>query len=365
MKNKEILENVKLKISISNFVEEERREMRRINKNLFKVSAVACGIIVLVTGGVFAKDIGNMIKHLFMGASDGVITAVDNGYVSKVEGQTMKAQGVEINVDSFLIDDDNFAMNFKIKMDEESNIKDFVSIDIKDLQIIDENGEYVFNTHEARIENEKSYQGGYSFGFEKIGDNEYISKLVATGNPKKFPKSKHLSISFTKLETCKLVYENNMEQKERNVYEGLWSFEVDIPEEFYNRKTLQYKAISCTEKSIDINSITATLSNTAFKISIPKIKTDMVDYELLHIGENISDKIALQKEYVETTDGRKFEKAGRSDGDGGYSLPAEENTITDYHQTFNLTTYNATDKVKVYIFTNKCEEIIIEFEVIK
>lgn len=199
---------------------------------------------------------------------------------------------------------------------------------------------------------------------KKIGERDILVSLFATGNPEAFPKSKNLTITFTKITSSKLIYSNNIEQKERKTYEGSWSFEVDVPEEFYNRETIVYKVKSCSEESIDINSIQATLSNTAFKISIPEIKTDKINYELLHTSnpKNIYDKIALQKEYVETADGKRFETAGKSDGDGGYSLPAGENKIINYYQTFNLTKYDATDEITIHIFTNKGEEIIIELE---
>jgi len=362
-----IMDKARMKIAISKFEEEEKIEMRKTNRSILKIASVACLVVALITGGVFAKDIENIFRRLFEGASDGVIIAADNGYVAEVKGEAQTAQGVEISVDSYMIDDYNFIMNFKFKIKEESNIKDFVGIDIRDLKVLDENETYVFNTHEAILGNndiklEDSYLGGYSFGFDKINDNEYMCKLIATGTSKAFPKSKHLSISFTELQTCKLIYPNGIEEKERKIYEGNWNFEIDVPEEFYSREELIYRAISCSEKSIDLDSITATLSNTAFRINIPVIKTDKIDYDLLHKGQSIYDKIAIQKEYVETTDGKKFETAGRSDGDGGYSLPPEEKTITNYQQTFNLTTFDATDKVKVHIFTNKDEEIVIEFE---
>ena len=73
--------------------------------------------------------------------------------------------------------------------------------------------------------------------------------------------------------------------------------------------------------------------------------------------------MALQNEYVENEEGKRFEPARRSDGDGGFSLPAgESNKIINYSQTFNLTKFDATDTLKVHIFTNKGEEIIIELE---
>lgn len=72
--------------------------------------------------------------------------------------------------------------------------------------------------------------------------------------------------------------------------------------------------------------------------------------------------IALQKEYVEISNGKRFETSQRSDGDGGYSLNSDDKKITDYHQTFNLIKFDATDELKVHIFTNKGEEIVIEYE---
>ena len=42
----EILENVKLKISISNFGEEENIEMKKNNKNIFKIATVACCLLI-------------------------------------------------------------------------------------------------------------------------------------------------------------------------------------------------------------------------------------------------------------------------------------------------------------------------------
>ena len=110
--------------------------------------------------------------------------------------------------------------------------------------------------------------------------------------------------------------------------------------------------------------MTAVVSNTAFKLSIPEISTDKIDYTLLKedtVG-SIYKRIAIQKEYVETEDGKQFEIAARSDGDGGYTVPEEGDKIINYHQTFNLTKYDATDEITVHMFTNKGEEITIVLE---
>ena len=145
-------------------------------------------------------------------------------------------------------------------------------------------------------------------------------------------------------------------------YTGKWNFKLDVPDDMYKRENIVYRLKSCSDKNTRVGY--AILSNTAFKIEIPETTTDKVDYELLH---SISTKSAfgrraLQREYVETSDGKRFECASRSDGDGGYALAEEQNKIINYTQTFNLTKFDATDELTVHIFTNKGEEIIIEYE---
>ena len=375
MNNKQkekILENVKLKISISNFEKEEKIEMKRTRKSIIKIAAIACCTMLSITGVVFAKDIGNFIKNFFgSNTSEGVDIAVNNGYVAEVETKKQNADGIEISVDSLIMDDYNFAMNFKVELDKKYNVDDFDNIYFDDLVITDENGKLVLNTssvyHQELKEKykfEETYQGAYSMLASKQGENKLKVSLSGTGNEVPFPKSQHLTISFTRLIASKLLIIDASEQYEKTEYLGDWKFEVDVPEEFYKRETSIYKAISCTEEGINLSTITASLSNTAFKLSIPEVITDNIDYELLHTStpKSIIDKIALQKEYIETSDGKRFEPAGMSDGDGGYSVPAGENKIINYHQTFNLTKFDETDILKVHMFTNKGTEIIIELE---
>ena len=364
MKDKQtekILENVRQKIAISNFEEEERLDMKNTRKSMFKIGIAACCVIVSMTGIVFAKDIGNFVKNLFgKNTSAGVDIAVNEGYVANVNTEYQKAEGIEISVESLIMDDFNFAMNFDVKLSEGYHIDEFERVELSDLMITDETGKIVFNKKNSTTEKEGGYTGSYSMLSTKKSDNEFTISLSATGNTEAFPKSKHLTVNFTKITTSQYVNE----QRKDTVYEGNWNFEVDVPEEFYNRESVIYKVKSCSEEGIDINQVTAVVSNTAFKLSIPEISTDKVDYALLKADTvgSIYDRIAVQKEYVETEVGKRFEISARSDGDGGYSVPEEGNKITNYHQTFNLTQYDATDEITVHMFTNKGEKITIVLE---
>lgn len=360
MNNKQkqqILENVKLKISISNFEKEEKIEMKRTRKSILKIAAVACCTMISITGVVFAKDIGNFVKEFFgANSSDGVDTAVNNGYVADANTEYQNAEGIELKVESVLMDDFNFDMNFSVRISEKYDIKEFERLKFGDLIIKDEEGRIVFNQYGSKVETEemkgKTYMGAYSISPQKIREDEIKVSLSATGNPTEFPRSKKLIVTLDNINTSKASYQ------------GDWEFKVDVPKEMYNRETVIYRAISCSDENINIEQIDATLSNTALKLYIPTAKTNKVDYELLK-SENpksIYDWIAFNKEYVETSDGKRFEISQKSDGDGGYTVPHGEDIIVDYRQTFNLTKYDATDEITIHIFTNKREEIIIKLE---
>lgn len=370
--NEDLKEKLKFNIAISQMKEKEKVVMNKNKKKISKGIGVAACLLIATTGIVFAKDIGNIFKNIFGGnASDGVQIAVDNGYVQEVEPTYIESDGIEIAVDSFLIDDYNFDMNFKVKLSDKYDVKEMQAMQLYDLKVIDENGEVVFLTREVEIqmaeermkEGEENidplFWGGYGMNADITGENEITLHLAATGTEEhKIPKSKKLYVTFSKIELKDYIF-GEPEGRIRNIYTGDWKFELDVPDEMYKRENIIYKMKSCNEDKIKVGD--AILSNTAFKITIPETTTDKVDYDLIHTGKSVSEKVALTNEYVENSEGKRFEISGRSDADG-YGLPPEPHKIIDYSQTFNLTKFDATDILTVHIFTNKGEEIIIEYE---
>lgn len=356
--NKEILREVERKIAISEFYEEEAKNMKNRRKIVFKVAMVACCVMILITGGVLAKDIENFIRNLFgANTSDGVDTAINNGYVTEIETEIQKAEGIEIKVDSLVMDDFNFAMNFNVTLDERYDKNEFKNMELYDLRILDEEKNVVFSTGFGRkdlkaSDKESEYRGAFSFLAEEKGERELKLSLSASGNPELFPKSKHLSLAFTQIRTWQMDEENN--NFIDKFYEGDWHFEVDIPEEFYQRETIFYRVKKCNDDKTQF--ISAILSNTALRVAFIT-STDKIDYQKIHEPTSY-DTSPLQKAFVETSDGKRFEPSARSDGDGGSSLSPDN--IIDYYQTFNLTKYDATDEITLHIFTNKGEEIIWE-----
>ena len=192
--NKEIMQKVKLKIAISNFYKEEKIDMKKNKKNVIKIVTVASMLFVCITGVAFAKDIGNLIKKVFgPNTSNGVDTAVENGYISNVKTQVEEANGIEISVDSIIMDDFNFAINFKMSLNEKYNVDEFEhKTDFVDLNVVDEENNIVFTTSHKSTDDTIEYLGSYGIISKKIGEKDLQISLSATGNPKLFPKSKHL-----------------------------------------------------------------------------------------------------------------------------------------------------------------------------
>lgn len=343
----------------------------RNNKIIILLSMIIF-VSAVITGATYAKEIREFIKGLFgANASDGVDTAVNNGFIAKPNVIEESADGIKVTVSDFMMDDYNFGMNFIIEFNNNYNIEEICKDKFlfEDLKITDENNNVIFSTNydisekDELNETEDFYYNGFSMKTNSIGDNKFEVSLITTGGVTPFPKSKKLKISFKRIaEELFPLSEEELINQDKRVFIGDWNFEVDVPKEMYERKLIIYKVKSCNDKNTIVEN--ATLSNTAFKISIPVTTTDKIDYKALYDRENrksIFSLIALQKEYVETSDGKRFETS--NDGNStGYSGASNQEKITDYKQTFNLTKYDATDELTVHIFTNKGEEIIIEFE---
>lgn len=344
------------------------------NKRIILLISTILFIAATITGATYADEIKEFIKDIFgPNASDGVDTAINNGFIAKPKMEEQTAEGISAVVESFMMDDYNFGINFIFTFENKEVLEKLAKTDIllEDLKIIDEEDNVVFSMNydlkdrEKEVSQEEIYYNGFSMKSDLIGDNKIRVSLITSGGVSPFPRSKKLKITFKRIaEETYAISQEELQKEERNVYIGDWNLEVDVPEEMYKREVIVYKVKSCNDKDTIVDN--ATLSNTAFKISIPITTTDKIDYKALYDRENrksIYDLIALQKEYVETSDGKRFETS--NDGNNHYRGAQGEEKITDYAQTFNLTKFDATDLLTVHIFTNVGKEIIIEFEKIK
>ena len=105
-------------------------------------------------------------------------------------------------------------------------------------------------------------------------------------------------------------------------------------------KVIEYKLKSISDDNWKVDK--ATLSNTAFKIYL----------------SNCNDFNWNDEDSVETSEGKKYYKSER--GDGEFSI--DNDRSIKVYATFNLTKFDATDGLKVHLFKSNGEEVIIELE---
>ena len=150
MDNNKIFEKTKMKIAISNVKEEDIV----MDKRKLKGIGIAACITLSMTGVVFATT--QIINKFGANSSDGIQTAIENGYYSDINTEYKEANGISTSIEAFLIDNDNFDINFNIKFDDSYSLHDMLAndgkIDIMDLKVVNEKNEKVFATRELETE---------------------------------------------------------------------------------------------------------------------------------------------------------------------------------------------------------------------
>lgn len=333
-----------------------------IPKNLVIVFAI---LLIAISSFVIAKEI---FKHFFLDSSNGVEEALNDGYVENYELQNNSySNGISIEVESVLMDDYNLAIVFCLKFDNIEYVKNAYYCNFDNLLIMDENNNLIVTKFEGKIKDSKllnffdinNNYPGISNGNESVhikskDDDEIVLTYVT--NSSEFPKSHKLKIITDEIS---LHYsEDNLGEKIDTI-NGDWNIEVDLPEEFYNRKTEVYTLESSNDENLEL--LGANLSQTGIRIEF-KTKwgqqyyneddSDEIIYEKLEKIRNeyltfeyiVDNGITPLYDYhIVNSFGEKFYPANSSDGDGGMSVGS--NAELNYFQIFNMTPSDATDKI--------------------
>lgn len=365
---KNILEKFKLNIAISNFEKEELTNNNTLkNKKLFniknKIIATVCASFILISGIVFATtNIVNKRKS-DRGLGDGIDTAVDNGYIATpdkgyiesevtITNETKKIGNgkVDLKIDNFVMDDTHLSVNVIIKFDE--NITNIINIDkVYEIEL----REFIVKDEENRIVYTNEY-GVQAFIESKTDKLIYLTYNMY-GND--FPKSKKLYFSLGQIKL-----RANWADVEPTIYEinGEWNFELDVPEEMYTRSEEYYKVVKCVNK--DFNVYTAKVTNTGFELGVMISNVKVPEVENLQDIDSYEIKRAISSRYSYITNeqGEKFEVAFSP----GRKVKGEflEESKFDFYETFSMTKYNATNKIKAVLYYYG-EPITIELEKIK
>ena len=333
-----------------------------IPKNLVIVFAI---LLIAISSFVIAKEI---FKHFFLDSSNGVEEALNDGYVENYELQNNSySNGISVDVESVLMDDYNLAIVFCLKFDNIEYVKNAYYCNFDNLLIMDENNNLIVTKFEGKIKDSKllnffdinNNYPGISNGNESVhikskDDDEIVLTYIT--NSSEFPKSHKLKIITDEIS---LHYsEDNLGEKIDTI-NGDWNIEVDLPEEFYNRKTEVYTLESSNDENLEL--LGANLSQTGIRIEfktkwgqqyyneddsdeiiyekLEKIRNEYLTFE--YIVEN--GITPLYNYYIVNSFGEKFYPANSSDGDGGMSVGS--NAELNYFQIFNMTPSDATDKI--------------------
>lgn len=339
---------------------------------------------------------------------------------NELTGIVVDNVGASLKIEKFLMDDLNLSVDFSFIFDEAikqtidlDNIK---NIELKDLIVTDEAKRIIFCLDKEIFEqyceeNNLEYEfGEFNNNYMNNGLNSFIRyhnkeynqlDLVYNMYADGYPKSKKLNFKFTSI----VITENGEEIEKRNkvILKGNWNIDLEVPEKMYNRQTTPYKVVSCSNKDFEITNASA--SDTGFEIGIvisnmPKPIDPLFEkmkkyYSMVENGEMTEEesyielnKFANSEEYQEYSwsEGRPImdiphsEMYGEKIEDTSYveNEKGEKFEITmspsrrqnhnfvdgdkfDYYETYGLTKYDATDKIKVQIMF-KGSPVIIELE---
>ncbi len=333
-----ILNNVKSKIAISKF-EEEEQFMKKTNKSITKSIIAASVILVSTAGMVFAKDIENFIVEKF-NLRNLHQTQVDNGYIGTSEMDYIELDaGVQLGnnetivdtvktklkVTDFLITDDIFEFEVKMQFDEKINqykdlnkrvpmgnidYENFGSIKLEDCFVLDEENNLIASTGYV---NEKDESAFYKFCKEHkleytykqynekyfettrsvesapnliIPEENSLEDIIFQINQYEenisFPKSKHLTVYFSKITFIPKLSKNDGTDEVHLI--GDWKIELDIPEIMQNREKFVYKVVSCDNEDFNITEAIADEMGFEIGISINNVEEvkkpqELVDWE--------------------------------------------------------------------------------------
>lgn len=328
-----ILEKTKSKIAISKF-EEEEQFMKKSNRNIQK-SIIAASVIVVSTAGiVFAKDIENFVIEKF-NLRTKYQEQVDNGYIATSEMDYIEVDaGVQLGNDEeivdtiktkfkitdFLIANDRFEFEVNMQFDEKINqykdfnkrvmgnidYENFGSISIEDCFILDEENNLIASTGYVNEEDEKAFNKfceehnlEYTYKqynekyFETSGmlesspglinpEENTLENLIFRTYPYRenvsFPKSKHLTIYFSKITFIPKLSKNDGTDEIHLI--GEWKIELDIPEIMQNREDIVYKVVSCDNNDFEIKEAVADEMGFEIEISINNVEEVQKPQEL-------------------------------------------------------------------------------------
>ena len=330
--------------------------------------------------------------------------------VENVEtGEIIEDAQTKVKVSEFIMDNFKLSMTFDVELSEKAQeiikAEEVWKFNFPDLIISDENNVVLYCiNNKAYDEFSKENNLGYSFSEALDTDMLYGSGVnivptqrqnnhvqviynIYTGSGANYPKSKKLNIKMSKINISK--NEGTMPGDEEITLTGDWNFSLDVPEKMYNRTETIYVQKSTTNEDYQV--IAATLYDTGLEITL-HIKTEKQPvypssleekyYNSLEDGnelktneirsyisfqeeqtdeyriwrEKISDLFHIES-YVTDENGEIYKMTQGPSANG--SVEIDENGILEHIVMYDLTKYNKTNEITMYITYRGTEEKIV------
>lgn len=422
MKNKkEILIDLKEKISILNLLEEEKMKDKFKIGNIIKPMVAACIMLASISGIVFAKDISKRIYNEYF-TGKGIENAINEGYIENTDmkeqssnssikneetGEIVEDTETTVKVSELIMDDFTLSMTFKVTLSNQAkniiSTKDIIEMNFQDIVVYDENNIILNTIDEEDIKklSEKTNivpkdiinSGVNTFVLDKNENEVKVVYNFYTGGGSSYPKSKELHIDMGKMKISK---NETVMGNEEIVLKGNWNFKVDVPKKMYTRENIIYNQKSSTDKDFKVE--TAVVYNTGMEIkmrfqaekqkSLKDIESefseelkfywsldkddelrniDILNYLESKVHENPEYQKLVEKEmdkwdfekYLTNSNGEKFEFTQGPRENGSASI--DENGIMTSTCMFDLTKFNATDEITLHLeYKGKKAEIVLE-----
>lgn len=225
-------ERTKLKIAISKIEEEENAMSKNNNLKIKKgIGMVAC-LIILFSGIVYAKDIEQFIKSLFINSTEAIDLAVENGYVQQNQMNYVYDNGIGIKVDNLVLDD----LNLDISFNFETEIDDIKLIRFNDFVIKTDNEKIVYQSEfkYAETPEELPLYNSVTWMNEpiKVTDTVFTDSILLGLRQEK----EELKKLYFDVKSLNITYTDDRSEQ----LEGSWKFDIAINEEMRKSINIEY-----------------------------------------------------------------------------------------------------------------------------
>lgn len=277
MNKDDLIKKIKLNIALENFKDDLKEENTLEEKKHWmswhikkKVVTTICICLIVITGGVFAKDVKNYVKNLFNNSNEAIDSAVENGYLQEEDTDYIYDKGIGIKVEKIVLDDLNLDISFGFEIKKE-NIK---SIRLNDFVIKNDNEKVIYTSEFKTAEtlDELPLYNSVTWINEPVKkSNTTFADSILFGLRLEKESFKEL---YFDVKSVKLIYLDDTKE----IINGNWKFEVIISDEMRQSSSVTY---TLDEENEFVETCTVTISNTGTvgKL-IPKVPIP-IDYEFM------------------------------------------------------------------------------------